>query len=162
MGVSCDPGCAEWAKSFGDCICNSRDLSSFVLGLLSVCCMGICCLPQIIINFVNGSSEGLSLSMILIWTVGDVCNLAGVFLTKAVSGWSEIRFQIMHNQLLCRSAFLPTELAFAVANTGVYGGALCGTRSSAELPTLLVLLLDHPQTQEARCSTACCSSNTIW
>ncbi|KAL3134873.1 hypothetical protein ABBQ32_007839 [Trebouxia sp. C0010 RCD-2024] len=84
MGVSCDPGCAEWAKSFGDCICNPRDLSSFVLGLLSVCCMGICCLPQIIINFVNGSSEGLSLSMILIWTVGDVCNLTGVFLTKAL------------------------------------------------------------------------------
>lgn len=51
--------------------------------------MGICCLPQIIINFVNGSSEGLSLSMILIWTVGDVCNLTGVFLTKAVSCLTE-------------------------------------------------------------------------
>lgn len=85
MGVSCDPGCADWAKSFGDCICSPKDLSSFVLGLISVFCMGICCLPQIIINFMNGSSEGLSLGMILIWSVGDVCNLTGVFLTKAVS-----------------------------------------------------------------------------
>lgn len=85
MGVSCDPGCADWAKSFGDCICSTKDLSSFVLGLVSVFCMGICCLPQIIINFMNGSSEGLSLGMILIWSVGDVCNLTGVFLTKAVS-----------------------------------------------------------------------------
>ena len=85
MGMSCDPGCADWAKSFGDCICSTKDLSSFVLGLVSVFCMGICCLPQIIINFMNGSSEGLSLGMILIWSVGDVCNLTGVFLTKAVS-----------------------------------------------------------------------------
>ncbi|KAL0045646.1 hypothetical protein WJX82_000560 [Trebouxia sp. C0006] len=46
--------------------------------------MGVCCLPQIIINFINGSSDGLSLGMIMIWMVGDGCNLAGVFLTKAL------------------------------------------------------------------------------
>lgn len=84
MGVTCDPGCATWAKTFGDCICSTTDLTSFILGLASVVFMGICCLPQIIINFINGSSDGLSLWMIIIWCVGDVCNLAGVFLTKAV------------------------------------------------------------------------------
>lgn len=84
MGVTCDPGCASWAKSFGDCICSSTDLASFILGLASVVFMGICCLPQIIINFINGSSDGLSLGMILIWTLGDGCNIAGVFLTKAL------------------------------------------------------------------------------
>ncbi len=85
MGVTCDPGCANWAKSFGDCICSTQDLTSFILGLASVVSMGVCCLPQIIINFINGSSDGLSLGMIMIWMVGDGCNLAGVFLTKAVS-----------------------------------------------------------------------------
>lgn len=84
MGVTCDPGCADWAKSFGDCICSTKDLTSFILGLASVVFMGVCCLPQIIINFINGSSDGLSLGMIMIWMVGDGCNLAGVFLTKAL------------------------------------------------------------------------------
>lgn len=84
MGVTCDPGCATWAKSFGDCICSSKDLISFVIGLASIVCMGLCCLPQILSNFLNGSSEGLSFGLVMIWAVGDVCNLAGVFLSKAV------------------------------------------------------------------------------
>ena len=85
MGVTCDPGCARWAESFGDCICSSSDVASFVAGLASVLFMGICFLPQIVINLRNGSSEGLSFVMVFVWSIGDMCNIAGVFLTKAVS-----------------------------------------------------------------------------
>ncbi len=85
MTGACDPECAKWAESFGDCICSSSDLISFIAGLASVVFMGICFLPQIVINLKNGSSEGLSFIMVLVWSVGDACNIAGVFLTKAVS-----------------------------------------------------------------------------
>lgn len=85
MGVTCDPECATWAKSFGDCICSTNDLVSFIFGLASIVFMGLCCLPQLLTNFINGSSEGLSFGLVAIWSVGDACNLAGVFLSKAVS-----------------------------------------------------------------------------
>ena len=58
---------------------------SFTLGILSVVFFANCFLPQIILNFVNGSSEGLSVGMILVWSLGDLCNIIGVLLTGAVS-----------------------------------------------------------------------------
>lgn len=58
---------------------------SLTLGILSVIFFAICFLPQIILNFVNGSSEGLSVGMILVWSLGDLCNIIGVLLTGAVS-----------------------------------------------------------------------------
>ena len=62
-----------------------QDLVSFLFGILSVLFFANCFLPQIILNFVNGSSEGLSVGMILVWSLGDLCNLIGVCLTGAVS-----------------------------------------------------------------------------
>ena len=52
----------------------------------------------------------------------------------------------------------------AAANTSLHGSTLCGagpSAESAELSALLVLLLDHPQTQEAPAGTGRCSSHSI-
>ncbi|KAL0044223.1 hypothetical protein WJX82_005024 [Trebouxia sp. C0006] len=84
MGVTCDPDCAQWATAFDDCVCTHKDLASFSLGILSVIFFANCFLPQIVLNFVNGSSEGLSVGMILVWSLGDLCNLLGVCLTGAM------------------------------------------------------------------------------
>ena len=62
-----------------------QDLVSFTLGILSVVFFANCFLPQIALNFHNRSSEGLSMGMILVWSLGDICNLTGVLLTGAVS-----------------------------------------------------------------------------
>ena len=67
---------------FATCL---QDLLSFILGILSIVFFANCFLPQIILNFVNGSSDGLSVGMILVWSLGDMCNLIGVCLTGAVS-----------------------------------------------------------------------------
>lgn len=64
---------------------HMQDLMSFSLGILSVVFFANCFLPQIILNFVSGSSEGLSVGMILVWSLGDLCNIIGVLLTGAVS-----------------------------------------------------------------------------
>lgn len=67
---------------FATCL---QDLLSFILGISSISFFANCFLPQIILNFVNGSSDGLSVGMILVWSLGDMCNLIGVCLTGAVS-----------------------------------------------------------------------------
>ena len=128
MGVTCDPGCANWAQSFGDCICSTTDLTSFILGLASVVFMGVCCLPQIIMNFINGSSDGLSLGMIMIWTAGDACNLAGVFLTKAVSTpgalYSVLHVSINHSYALFMQAMTMSSTLLLQLPTQVYMACL--------------------------------------
>ncbi|KAK0171930.1 hypothetical protein PV328_005318 [Microctonus aethiopoides] len=43
-----------------------------ITGLLSVLIEGMLGLPQLILNFNNGSTEGMSISMVVMWTMGDV------------------------------------------------------------------------------------------
>ena len=49
----------------------------------------------------------------------------------------------------------------AAPNTSLHGSAVCGIGPVAELSALLVLLLDHSQTQETTAGTACSSSHRI-
>lgn len=72
-----------------------QDLVSFTLGILSVIFFANCFAPQITLNFLNGSSEGLSVGMILFWSLGDICNLTGVLLTGAVSVCSQPRSSVI-------------------------------------------------------------------
>ena len=107
--------------------------------------MGICCLPQIIINFINGSSDGLSLGMILIWTLGDGCNIAGVFLTKAVSllvGSSLLQTSCLHNlrhqQLHHSQQPEIADVCTAATNTSVHGVPVFNPGHTAQRSALLV------------------------
>lgn len=76
-----DRACLEWARRYlKDCVCSVRDEVSFALGLASVLCWGVAEVPQIITNFRECSTEGVSLLFLMTWVVGDVFNLVGCYL----------------------------------------------------------------------------------
>ena len=67
--VDCPSECGwRWATTyFGDCVCGERDVTSFLLGLVSITAWGTAEIPQIWTNFRSGKSEGISLSFIVTW-----------------------------------------------------------------------------------------------
>ncbi|KAM7261671.1 hypothetical protein ACFE04_020748 [Oxalis oulophora] len=65
------------------CLCSSRDEASFILGVLSVICWGIAEVPQIMTNFTEKSTAGLSLASLATWIIGDFFNLCGCLLEPA-------------------------------------------------------------------------------
>ncbi|XP_006644034.1 uncharacterized protein LOC102703908 [Oryza brachyantha] len=73
--------CAEWAQAYLKyCLCSTRDGMALTLGLLSVISWGVAEVPQIITNYKQKSTEGLSLAFLMTWIVGDLFNLIGCFL----------------------------------------------------------------------------------
>ncbi|CAK9204762.1 unnamed protein product [Sphagnum troendelagicum] len=79
-----DKGCMVWVERYlKDCVCNRRDTVSLVMGLLSVVSWGVAEVPQIITNFQEKSTEGISLLFLMTWVVGDLFNLAGCYLEPA-------------------------------------------------------------------------------
>ena len=78
--TACPDTCDSWdfaARYFGDCVCSRRDALSFVLGCVSIIAWGVAELPQIVANWRNRSSEGVSLAFIATWLTGDAFNLVG-------------------------------------------------------------------------------------
>lgn len=76
--------CLAWAhKYLRDCVCNFRDEISLLLGLMSVFSWGVAEVPQIITNFNEKTTEGVSLAFLMTWVLGDVFNLAGCWLEPA-------------------------------------------------------------------------------
>ena len=78
--TACPDTCDSWdfaARYFGDCVCSRRDALSFVLGCVSIVAWGVAELPQIVANWRNRSSEGVSLAFIATWLTGDAFNLVG-------------------------------------------------------------------------------------
>lgn len=72
-----DQGCLAWAhKYLKDCVCNSWDEASLVLGLVSVFSWGVAEVPQIITNFKEKSTEGISLAFLMTW----VTNISLLFI----------------------------------------------------------------------------------
>ncbi|RDX49895.1 PQ-loop-domain-containing protein [Lentinus brumalis] len=58
---------------------DNQELSNF-LGWVAIACWLVVYSPQIIENYQLQSGEGLSVSFVLIWLVGDLCNLSGALL----------------------------------------------------------------------------------
>ena len=56
---------------------TAHEALSGILGSISLACWLFLLLPQLIENYRNGSAEAISLAFMLIWFVGDVCNLVG-------------------------------------------------------------------------------------
>ncbi|XP_072960367.1 vacuolar lysine transporter YPQ1 isoform X2 [Typha angustifolia] len=76
--------CSEWARIYLKyCLCDTRDSVSLSLGLISVVSWGTAEVPQIITNFKQKSTEGLSLAFLLTWIIGDLFNLIGCMLEPA-------------------------------------------------------------------------------
>ncbi|KAJ1283235.1 hypothetical protein BS78_03G113000 [Paspalum vaginatum] len=76
--------CAEWARVYLKyCLCSQKDVAALSLGLASVISWGIAEVPQIITNYRQKSTEGLSIAFLMTWIVGDMFNLVGCFLEPA-------------------------------------------------------------------------------
>jgi hypothetical protein len=81
----CAQECWVWAaKYFGDCVCNPRDAISFTLGLANIVLWAICELPQILDNYHSDDAEGLSLTFIFAWLIGDIFNVVGCYISDTV------------------------------------------------------------------------------
>jgi hypothetical protein len=66
-----EKGCLVWVERYlRDCVCSPRDTVSLVLGLLSVVSWGVAEVPQIITNFFEKSTEGVSLLFLMTWVIG--------------------------------------------------------------------------------------------
>lgn len=76
--------CARWAQIYLKyCFCSVRDGLSLTLGLVSVISWGVAEVPQIITNYKEKSTEGVSVAFLMTWIIGDVFNLFGCKLEPA-------------------------------------------------------------------------------
>ncbi|GJN06249.1 hypothetical protein PR202_ga23958 [Eleusine coracana subsp. coracana] len=83
--------CAEWARIYLKyCLCSPKDGVALTLGLLSVISWGVAEVPQIITNYRQKSTEGLSIAFLMTWIVGDLFNLVGCFLEPATVPWMSL------------------------------------------------------------------------
>ncbi|OCH92838.1 PQ-loop-domain-containing protein [Obba rivulosa] len=62
----------------------AHETLSNILGWVSIACWLIVYTPQIIENYKLKSGEGLSVSFILAWLIGDLCSLAGAVLAHLI------------------------------------------------------------------------------
>ncbi|TSO77771.1 Bile acid receptor [Bagarius yarrelli] len=76
------PNGSEWIwYTLGECTQDSRDMSSVVLGLLSIACFIMSSFPQYYSSCKTGNMDSaLSIWFLLFWLGGDSCNLTGSFL----------------------------------------------------------------------------------
>lgn len=74
----CEGEYVHWIKSvFGDCVSTSSEKAGFVLGLLSTIIWMYAQIPQIIMMFKTGNTDGLSYGFLCFLVIGDICNLVG-------------------------------------------------------------------------------------
>ena len=63
--------CTEWARTYLKyCLCSLKDSAALALGLISVISWGVAEVPQIITNYRQKSTEGLSIAFLMTWIVG--------------------------------------------------------------------------------------------
>ncbi|KAM7271474.1 hypothetical protein ACFE04_030688 [Oxalis oulophora] len=76
--------CSDLARTYLKfCLCSSRDEASLILGVISVISWGIAEVPQIMTNYKEKSTHGLSLAFLATWIIGDFFNLFGCLLEPA-------------------------------------------------------------------------------
>jgi hypothetical protein len=64
--------------------CSPRDAVSFFLGLANIVRWAVCGLPQILDNYRSDDAEGLSLTFIFAWLIGDIFNVVGCYISNTV------------------------------------------------------------------------------
>ncbi|KAL1950080.1 hypothetical protein VTO73DRAFT_5202 [Trametes versicolor] len=62
---------------------GNQELSNF-LGWVSIACWLVVYSPQILENYRKQSGEGLSVSFVTIWLIGDICNLTGAVMANLI------------------------------------------------------------------------------
>ncbi|RRT81517.1 hypothetical protein B296_00017499 [Ensete ventricosum] len=76
--------CSRWAQMYLKyCLCSTKDGISLFLGAASIISWVIAEVPQIMTNYYEKSTEGLSIAFLMTWIVGDFFNLIGCLLEPA-------------------------------------------------------------------------------
>lgn len=90
MGVFDNSTLFLWCQSNHHCLhlakhhmSSVRETASFVLGSISVVVWVVAEIPQIITNYRTKSTEGLSVTFLVTWMIGDLFNLFGCLLEPA-------------------------------------------------------------------------------
>ncbi|CAK8542984.1 unnamed protein product [Lathyrus sativus] len=90
MGVFESFTLSDWCYSNQHCskfaekhMSSTRETASFTLGLISVIVWVVAEIPQIITNYKTKSTDGLSLTFLITWIIGDLFNLFGCILEPA-------------------------------------------------------------------------------
>jgi uncharacterized protein with PQ loop repeat len=83
--TSCTDACVQWIdRYFAECKISVAQQSGFFLGLFSTLVWVWAQVPQVILNFRNGSVTGLSAGFVLLICAGDVGNLLGVIVAQGL------------------------------------------------------------------------------
>jgi uncharacterized protein with PQ loop repeat len=91
----------QWIHTiFGSCVYDNQETVSVILGYLTIVCWLNAQLPQLLTNYKNKSVEGLSLSFLVNWLLGDITNLLGGILTD------QLKFQIYLAAYFCTVDFI--------------------------------------------------------
>jgi uncharacterized protein with PQ loop repeat len=99
--------CAEWARIYLKyCLCSQKEGAALALGLISVISWGLAEVPQIITNYRQKSTEGLSVAFLMTWIVGyaisDVfCSLMRLYILFHMPSAPYMRFISCLNNCTC-------------------------------------------------------------
>ncbi|XP_074590186.1 vacuolar lysine transporter YPQ1-like [Curcuma longa] len=76
--------CSDWARIYLKyCLCSAKDGVAIFLGTVSIISWGVAEVPQILTNFREKSTKGLSVAFLMTWVIGDLFNLIGCILEPA-------------------------------------------------------------------------------
>ncbi|CAI9596155.1 unnamed protein product, partial [Staurois parvus] len=78
------PDGSDWIwQLLEQCVENSWEYWSVIIGLVSIVCFLFAALPQLYVAYKNGKvDQALSLGFLLCWLGGDFTNLVGCYLTR--------------------------------------------------------------------------------
>lgn len=79
--------CWEWSRKYLDYnVCSAKEGVSLTLGLVSVVSWGVAEVPQMITNFRQQSTDGLSLAFLMTWIIGYALPLVSFHLRPSQVG----------------------------------------------------------------------------
>ncbi|EYC38274.1 hypothetical protein Y032_0728g1886 [Ancylostoma ceylanicum] len=78
---NCTNGIKWIERIFSDCVDTELKLLGFIIGIISLMLWLVPLFPQLLQNYRTKKCEGLSLTFLFLWLVGDTCNMLGAMLT---------------------------------------------------------------------------------
>ncbi|MFH4982236.1 hypothetical protein AB6A40_008945 [Gnathostoma spinigerum] len=82
---SCPNGSTAILNVFGDCVDTPLKWCGWVVGMASNVVFAIVIIPQVVENYKLKQCKGISLFFLIIWGIGDLCNIIGCFLADQLS-----------------------------------------------------------------------------